>query len=228
MDASRPAAGDLLETVVITGELSSRPAREPDFRSETLALRALVEELSNASANVLQRLCDAALSLCGAHSAGVSLVEMGDGKKIVRWHAISGAFAGNLGGSVAYDRSACGMVIDRNALQLMRELHLHFEPFANVRPLIAEALLIPFHVLNEPVGTVWVLAHDESKRFDNEDVRLLGNLAKVAEVEYLLSTSLEGSRAACEELTRSNARLQKTNNKLWDRLVSEGLMERDA
>jgi hypothetical protein len=228
MDASNPAVLDLLDTVVITAELASRPARDPDFQSETIALRALVEELSRASGNVLQSLSDAALSLCCAHSSGVSLIEMGDGAKVFRWHAVSGAFAGHLGGCIPYAHSPCGVVVDRNAAQLMRAPQRHFRMFAAMAPAVAEALLVPFHVLNEPVGTVWVLSHDESKRFDPEDARLVGNLAKVAEVAYLLSSSLAASRAACEELTRSNARLQKANRKLWDRLVEQGVMQPDV
>jgi GAF domain-containing protein len=227
MDASNPAVLDLLDTVLITAELASRPAREPDFQSETIALRALVEELSRASGNVLQSLSDAALRLCHARCSGVSLLEMGDAGKALRWHAVSGAFAARRGAAVPYDGSPCGVVIDRNAVQLMREPQRHFRPWAAMAPPIAEALLVPFHVLNEPVGTVWALC-DESKRFDCEDVRLIGNLAKVAEVAYLLSTSLAASRAACEELTRSNARLQKANRKLWQRLVAVGVMEPDA
>jgi signal transduction histidine kinase len=44
------------------------------------------------------------------------------------------------------------------------------------------------------VGTVWVVAHDETRRFDGEDVRLLGSVAKFASAAYGLLASLETSR----------------------------------
>ena len=57
----------------------------------------------------------------------------------------------------------------------MSYLERHSTYFAQVAPQIVEALLIPFHVGGEAVGTVWVISHDTSRRFDAEDLRVMSN-----------------------------------------------------
>jgi hypothetical protein len=47
---------------------------------------------------------------------------------------------------------------------------------------IAEALIIPFDVQGKPAGTVWVVAHDTSCKFDREDERIGKTLASFAAV----------------------------------------------
>ena len=42
-----------------------------------------------------------------------------------------------------------------------------------IAPPIVEVLLIPFHVADEPIGTIWAIAHDESRKFDAEDERIM-------------------------------------------------------
>jgi len=39
---------------------------------------------------------------------------------------------------------------------------------------------IPFHLASEAVATIWVVAHDDSRRFDTEDLRLMTNLGSFA------------------------------------------------
>ena len=43
---------------------------------------------------------------------------------------------------------------------------------------------MPFHVDGQAVGTVWVVAHDETRKFDAEDQRLLESLATFAATAY--------------------------------------------
>jgi GAF domain-containing protein len=54
-----------------------------------------------------------------------------------------------------------------------------------------EALLIPFFVGAEAVGTVWVLSHDERRQFDAEDFRLLNSIGKFASAAFGLLTAWE-------------------------------------
>ena len=74
-----------------TAELSRRPSRPPDHESENRALIALAKEMAAAPDGILQKLAEAALSLCRAHSAGLSLLEDGDRKRNFHWRAIAGA-----------------------------------------------------------------------------------------------------------------------------------------
>jgi PAS domain-containing protein len=45
---------------------------------------------------------------------------------------------------------------------------------------VVEALLVPFHVEGQPTGTVWVVAHDERRKFDREDERITETIAQFA------------------------------------------------
>jgi hypothetical protein len=38
---------------------------------------------------------------------------------------------------------------------------------------IVEAMLIPFSIENKPLGTVCVVAHDDRRKFDREDERIM-------------------------------------------------------
>jgi hypothetical protein len=61
-----------------TAELSQRPSRPPDHVAENQALIELARVMATSPDSVLQRLAETALTLCRAHSAGLSLLEDGD------------------------------------------------------------------------------------------------------------------------------------------------------
>ena len=67
---------------------------------------------------------------------------------------------------------------------LFSNAHRYYTQFAGVHPLLVEGLLVPFHVDGRAVGTVWVIAHDETRKFDAEDQRLLESLATFAATAY--------------------------------------------
>jgi signal transduction histidine kinase len=66
----------------------------------------------------------------------------------------------------------------------MCHLDRHFSYFAEVEPRIAEALLVPFHVGGEAVGTIWVISHDQTRKFDAEDARVMNTLGEFAAAAY--------------------------------------------
>lgn len=72
--------------------------------------------------------------------------------------------------------------------------------------------------LGEPVGTIWVLAHDDERHFDAEDARLLEALAQFASAAYVLRSSQIAALEARDELVRANERLRRTNGRLWNKL----------
>jgi signal transduction histidine kinase/ActR/RegA family two-component response regulator len=182
--AVRSIAGVPLEEVIAITELDDRPARAPDFESESRALVGLMKALREADANVLQKLAETALSLCRAHSAGVSLEEEQQGRRVFRWHGAAGRWAPFIGRAVPRDASPCGVVVDRNVPLLMRHPGRHFTfPYADVPP-ITEALLVPFTADGVAVGTIWLGSHDQSRRFDREDLRVLASLGECASLAY--------------------------------------------
>ena len=183
-----------LRSVLSIAELSKRPSRAPDYAAECRALMALAEQLAASPDGILQKLTDTALTLCGAHSAGVSLLEP-DGKRFY-WPAISGQWVGHVGGGTPRDFGPCGTVLDCDAALLFSHPELDFDYFAPVTPLVEEALLMPFYVNGKAVGTVWVVIHDLSRRFDSEDLRLMTDLGAFAASAYQALGSLNKVHAA--------------------------------
>ncbi len=184
-----------LDAVLATAQLVTRSPRDADRVAEIDGLMQLIDEMSHPSRHVLQRLVEIALDLCHAGSAGVSILEAENGKERFRWHALTGALREHLWGVMPRDASPCGVVIDRDAPQLFRYPERHFRYFAELKPPVVEALLVPFLVEDEPVGAVCVMTHDTEHQFDPEDVRLIGNLGRVASAAYHLHGVFEDLRA---------------------------------
>jgi chemotaxis protein methyltransferase CheR len=173
-----------LESILSTKELILRPARPPDFEALSVALTTLAQGLSRSPEHILQQLVETALHLCRAHSSGISLLEEEDGRKIFRWHGVAGRYAPHLWGTTPREFSPCGTVLDTDAVQLMSQPDRHFTYFAEVDPRIDDALLVPFHVNAKAVGTVWVVSHDHTRKFDAEDARVMTTLAEFAAAAY--------------------------------------------
>jgi PAS domain S-box-containing protein len=180
-----------LESALSTVELSRRPSRPPDHASENQALVALAKAMSFSPEGILQKLADTALLTCRAHSAGLSLLEEGDGKRNFHWRAIAGQWASHLGGGTPRDFGPCGAVLDRNVPLLFCHPERDFPYLGEVKPLLDEGLLVPFYIHGEAAGTIWVVAHDASGRFDAEDLRVLTNLGTFAAAAYQNLLSLK-------------------------------------
>jgi signal transduction histidine kinase/ActR/RegA family two-component response regulator len=184
-----------LENVVINSELLNRPSKAPNYEAENQALMALVQTLADAPDMILQRLAETALQLCRADTAGISLLAQQDGAEVLRWEALAGVFSDRLNSTMPRDASPCGITIDRNATQLMYMAERVF-PALRSDPPVVEALVIPFHVGHKPIGTVWVVAHDERRKFDQEDERIIKTLARFASVSWQLWQARAGAEAA--------------------------------
>ncbi|MEX2559315.1 MAG: hypothetical protein WD403_05335, partial [Pirellulales bacterium] len=102
-----------LEAVISTAELTRRETRPADYEAESRALAGLMDAMASSSGNVLRTLAETALDLCGAHSAGISILEEENGRMIFRWHAVAGRWAGFIGGTMPRQISPCGTVLDR-------------------------------------------------------------------------------------------------------------------
>lgn len=185
-----------LKDILITGELDGRPARTPDHAAESRALVMLARVLADDAAVVLQRLVEVAMELTGAHTAGLSLLEQHDGETIFRWRAIAGQFSNHLMGMAPRDFSPCGVTVDSGEPQLLSYPGRHFSYLGNTEPPIVESLLIPFLLDAKPAGTLWLISHDESRNFDNEDVRIMRSLGEFA------ASALQLTQAVSELRTR--------------------------
>jgi len=184
-----------LEEVLVTPKLGERPITSADQAVTDRAILKLTRHLSEHPARIFSRLAKTAQSLCGADSAGISILEKKDGKEMFCWRAVEGAYAKYLNGTMPRE-SPCGVVVDRNAAQLFSFPERHYEFGAQIDPSIVEALLEPFRVDGLTVGTLWVLSHSEAKKFDQGHSQMLGELSGFATTAYQMLASLGYLEAA--------------------------------
>ena len=203
-----------LDDVVINSELLTRRTRASDFEAENQALMTLAQTLAAAPDKILQKLAETALQLCRADTAGISLLEQQEGSEVFRWEALAGVFSDRLNATMPRNAIPSGMTIDRNATQLIHRPERVF-PLLKSEPPIVEALLIPFYAGQEPIGTVWIVAHDERRKFDQEDERIIKTLAQFASASWQLWRARASAEAAVEnerqqalDLAAANAALQ--------------------
>jgi GAF domain len=190
-----------LDDVIVTSELSLRPSRPPKYSAEIQTIKTLVNTMSENPDAFWQRLAEAALQLCRAGTAGVSLLDTEDGAEVFRAEAVAGVLSGHLN-STTPRASPCGAAIDRDATQLMYRPERFFSAL-KFEPPIVEALIIPFRVQNRSVGTVWVLAHDDSCKFDREDERSGRTLASFAAAGWHLRRARRNAEPATDRDRRS-------------------------
>jgi PAS domain S-box-containing protein len=210
--SARGRGAPALRSMFSVAELMKRPSRPPDHVAENGALIELTRVLAASPDAVLQKIAETALALCRAHSAGLSLLEEGDQKTNFHWRAIAGQWASHLNGGTPREFGPCGTVLDRNAALLCSHPELDFPYFATVTPLLEEALLVPFYVKGEAVGTIWVVSHDGDLRFDAEDLRIATNLATFASAAYQTSLSLNAAQRIAAIVESSD-----------DAIISKGL-----
>lgn len=191
--------------------LRSRPSREPDYKSENEAVRRLTEEMAERPDKVLRILCEQILAVCGAESAGVSLLKTIDAESDFYWPAICGVWAPFEGGGMPRSASPGGFTLAYNQPLIFHDVEKQFPAAAGVEPRIAEILLAPFRVNGVPIGTIWAIMHSDAKRFDGEDRRLLESLARFAGVAYQMTK-------AEKEASEARAQLSVVNHELGHRL----------
>jgi hypothetical protein len=149
-----------LDDIIINSELSLRPERTHDLRRECKALESLTQTAAEHPPALLQQVVDLAVEICGAGSAGVSLLESeANGEQVFRWVAVGGAFKPYTGGTTPCDWSPYRICLDRDMPMLYSYPARFFTYFNQVEPPIVEGLMIPFHVDEEAVGTIWIVSH---------------------------------------------------------------------
>ncbi len=220
--AARPAAaragGELVSTISID-VLAERPSRAPDHAAENLALVALGRKMADSPGEIMKALADAALALCRAGSAGLSLLEKEDEDRRFHWRAVAGRWAPHLGRGTPRDFSPCGTAVDRNTAVLFSHPERDFPYFGEIGPPLEEGLLIPFHADGKAVGTIWVASHDERHRFDSEDLRVMTSLGAFASIAYQTMQSLAVKTKTNQDLQHFAALVESSD----DAIVSKNL-----
>ncbi|MBA2301684.1 MAG: GAF domain-containing sensor histidine kinase, partial [Acidobacteria bacterium] len=187
-----------LDDIVRTALLLERHSPPRDIGAEHEALIDLIGQAATAPSLLLQRLVDLAVELCDAGSAGVSLLEPGlqPGKGLFRWVAMAGEYRGYAGRVTPEGFSPCGACLTLGTAQLYLYPARLFTYLAEAAPPIVEGLVIPLRSEAGPLGTIWIVSHDESRRFTARDVALMTSLADFTSTALALQRARDEAEAA--------------------------------
>ena len=214
--------GTPLNQVVVTGELNRRRWRLPDYESENRVLVELIDVMAHQfdGDSVLQRLVEIALQVCRADSAGVSILERDDkAQEVFRWRAAVGQWFVHRGDVIPRE-GLSGTVLDRNEAMLMAYPERHYSYARNIGLPMAEVLLVPIRFQGQPVGTLWIVSHEKTPQFDDEDCRILTSFGRFAGNAYHL---LKQERLVMD--LEATDRLHEISTQLLRETTLEGLYQ---
>ena len=214
LETSIPDGAVSLESILCTEDLRRRPSRLPDYEKENRALVKLVSALAESPSTILQTLAETILDITQCDSAGLSLLTR-DGKtpdvcgKRFYWPAIAGIWKPHVGGGTPRDFGPCGDVLDQNRTLLFRHFERRYTYFLPILPLVEECLLVPFYVRGKAVGTIWAIAHDDRRKFDAEDDRVMDSLGKFASSAYQALIRIEDLKVQVSEREKAEAEVRE-------------------
>src|SRR6266853_248239 len=197
LETSIPADVLPLEAILCTEELRRRPSRPPDYEKENRSLEALARALAYSPRTILQTLTETIIDITQSGSSGISLLTP-DGKRFY-WPALAGRWTPHIGGGTPRDFGPCGDVIDRNMALLMRHPECRYTYFVTVSPPAVETLVVPFYLGGKAVGTLWAVMHDDRRKFDAEDERLMTRLSTFASTAYQTLATIDELRFQISE-----------------------------
>jgi len=212
LDCSIPEAS--LESILCTEELQRRPSRPPDYEKENRALVALMAALADSPSSIFQTLAETILDITQCDSAGLSLLTRdgrtpdGCGKRFY-WPAIAGMWNPHVGGGTPRNFGPCGDVLDQNRTLLFRHFERRYPYLVPVSPAAEECLLVPFYVAGEAVGTIWGIMHNDRRKFDAEDDRVMASLGKFASSAYQAVLHIEDLKFQVAEREKAEAEVRQ-------------------
>ena len=129
---------------------------------------------------ILQELVNAAVEICGADSAGISIEDPNaTDANAYYWVAVAGLYTPFLNAMLPRSPSACGTCLERNRPQLLRVRQRFFDLLAVDAATVTDGILLPWKT-EQTRGTIWILAHGRHEAFDGEDCRMMQVLADFA------------------------------------------------
>ena len=226
LETSIPGAS--LESILCTEELERRTSRPPDYGKENRALVALASALADSPRTILQTLAEKVLEVLQADSSGLSLLTKDE--KRFYWAAVAGAWQRHIGGGTPRDFGPCGDVLDRNVPMLFTHWERRYPYLRPATPLAEEGLLVPFYVNGKAVGTIWAIAHNDRRKFDAEDLRLLESMSRFASAAYQTVGSMEHLKLqiSAGEKTETELRELTDNLEVQVRVRTQELEQRNT
>jgi len=209
--------------LLITKQVGERPRRPINPRREAEVARELSGLMLTDPRAAVGRFLDLAIELCGAGSAGLSLLGLKDDAEVFHWTALAGEYAAHVGGTTPRHFSPCGLCIEAGRTIALSWPGRVFSYFNAVDPPIVEGLIVPLYDGEQhPLGTLWVVHHDERRGFCPDDVRIMESLA----VQLALALKLVGYQANATDTVRDLQRRAAEADIL--RADNEALLESKA
>jgi hypothetical protein len=151
-----------------------------DVATQIEGMHRLARAFVTSPDTILQELVNAAVDLCGADSAGISVEqEEKTDENFWHWVATAGSYSGFLNATLPRYPSACGICLERGRPQLFRVTQRFFDLMGVDAPTVTDGLLLPWET-EETRGTIWIMAHGRTEAFDSEDSRMMQVLANFA------------------------------------------------
>jgi hypothetical protein len=104
-----------LKDILVTNQLLTRKSRPVDVFAERRALNTIARRMAYGHDAVLQELCESALTLCGADSSGISILQDADEGNFTL-HAVAGGLAGLCGATTPRHHSPYGALVQRSCI----------------------------------------------------------------------------------------------------------------
>jgi signal transduction histidine kinase len=187
-----------------------------DVAAQMNGLNQLARAFIGDPDTILQVLVDAAVELCGAESAGISIEIKQSTAKSYHWVATAGKYKRFLNAMLPLYPSACGVCLERGGPQIFRVSQQFFDLMGIEAPIVTDGLLLPWQV-DGTRGTFWIMAHKEREAFDREDLRVMQALSDFVSMAVLHQRQQaemirQGSAAAAAKMANDLA--HEINNPL--------------
>lgn len=161
-------------------DFAMRQLHHRDAALHLEGVRRLAHAFVDRPEKVLQELVEAAVTLCGADSAGISVIRENPTDDCYwKWIATAGAYSPFLHAVLPRTPSACGMTLQRNTPQIFRVHKRFFDILGVEAPVVTDGLLLPWHV-DQTRGTIFIMAHGRDEAFDLQDYQTMQTLADFA------------------------------------------------
>jgi len=192
--------------VFITDALRHRAPSKPDHLREKLAIQDLAEQMADHPKEVLPRLVKRAMEICGAESAGVSVLDPEAAQ--FRWFSLAGVLSAFEGATTPRNFSPCGVCLDMDQPILMDRPERAYDWIRQAGISAPEVLLVPLIVEGgAAIGTLWLVSKDRG-HFDSGHMRAMTELATFAgmalrmiQTEERLSLALERQETLTREMS---------------------------
>jgi hypothetical protein len=168
----------------IDSTFSDRQLHHRDIAEQMHGVQRLAHAFVETPETVLQELVNAAVELCGADSAGISLeIDPNSSEQAAgshwQWAATAGQYSRFKEATLSLWPSACRICLERGKPQLFRVSQKYFELRKVDAPVVTDGLLLPWQA-GETRGTIWIMAHGRTAAFDSGDCDMMKTLADFA------------------------------------------------